>query len=55
LILGGIVNAWYTLDHDEYIKLPYLIHHKYINSNYGVYLPDNIRDEKDNIRNLIKR
>jgi hypothetical protein len=31
LVISGLINAWYALDHDEYFKLPHWNHHKYIN------------------------
>lgn len=51
----AINTIWYVADHDEYLKLPHWFHHKYINSVYGVYIDSKEFDEKDQVRNLIKK
>ena len=56
LLIGiTIINVWYNLDHDEYLKLPHWYHHQYINSNYGVYIKGGSFDEKDSIKKVILR
>lgn len=51
----GLINTWYTIDHDEYLKLPHWHHHHYINSNFSVYIPSSKFDEGDKVRHLVKR
>jgi hypothetical protein len=55
IVALAIANTWYAMDHDEYLKLPHWYHHCYINSNYGVYLKGSTFDEKDMVKNLVKR
>jgi sterol desaturase/sphingolipid hydroxylase (fatty acid hydroxylase superfamily) len=55
IVVMAIVNTWYAMDHDEYLKLPHWYHHYYINSNYGAYLNGRKFDEKDVVRDLVKR
>jgi len=45
--------TWYSLDHDEYLRLPHWYHHTYINSNYPIYTPLKSHDKLDGVRALI--
>ena len=50
VVCFSITNAWYSINHDEYIRLPHWYHHKYINSNYSVYVKTTDLASNDRIK-----
>jgi hypothetical protein len=46
--------VWYILDHDENVKLPHFYHHKYINSNYNVYIKTKDESNADTVKKIMK-
>lgn len=56
MIVGmGIITAWYASDHDEYLQLHHYHHHKFINSNYAIYIKVPGYDPKDQIRKMFTK
>jgi len=55
IVVYAIISTWYSMDHDEYLKPPHWYHHKFINSNYGVYIKGGSFDDKDEIKKAIVR
>jgi len=50
-----VIQAWYTMDHDENIRTPHWFHHKYIDSEYTSYVAIKFRNIKDQLRVRVKR
>jgi sterol desaturase/sphingolipid hydroxylase (fatty acid hydroxylase superfamily) len=50
-----LMTLWYGLDHDEYLALPHYYHHKYIESNYCVYIKLNDKHVQDKVKHIVKR
>mmetsp|Transcript_28737 Transcript_28737/g.39765 ORF Transcript_28737/g.39765 Transcript_28737/m.39765 type:complete len:243 (+) Transcript_28737:87-815(+) len=48
-------STWYSMDHDESLKLPHFSHHKYIDSSYNIYIKTKDRSQKDLVRKMVKR
>ena len=55
LLSESLVTGWYLLDHDEYLKFPHTIHHKFITGNYTVYLNTSSKDPYDQVKPLVVR
>jgi len=54
LLSFSSVLTWYLLDHDEYLKTPHWDHHKYMNSNYPVYMKWAVYDPEDKVRSIVQ-
>ena len=55
IVFFAISNTWYSMDHDEYLKPYHYYHHKYINSNYCVYINLPYHDPNDKVKDVVKR
>ena len=55
-MLVGVATmiTWYIADHDEYLKLFHYDHHRYVNSNYAIYVKLTGYDPLDKMKGLVK-
>lgn len=50
-----LIQGWYIIAHDEYLRLHHWHHHRYINSKYNIYIEGGEYDSLDKIRDSVIR